>query len=218
MSWLPSFKSQSSAVAFRGFLIQGLWSAQQGCIAIRELLDSMSGRVLCCFFPLASRKSRITLSHENRWKLSVLVLFESILFPSRCSGGTAPLVICSDCYDNANIYSRTREYCPYTYITEEDPLDQTLPNLMVQMPKETYPAHTQHETSALDNVFGDRDMSVFLTSHDRISEKKIPSQQINGECVLFPPDILYFLVLLTFLVLPFIVGSLLILQTPQCVQ
>lgn len=29
-----------------------------------------------------------------------------------------------------------------------------------------------------------------------------------------PPDILYFLVLLTFLVLPFIVGSLLILQTP----
>uniref|UniRef100_A0A8C2U3X4 Leucine rich repeats and immunoglobulin like domains 2 n=1 Tax=Coturnix japonica TaxID=93934 RepID=A0A8C2U3X4_COTJA len=94
-------------------------------------------------------------------------------------GGTAPLVICSDCYDNANIYSRTREYCPYTYITEEDPLDQTLPNLMVQMPKETYPAHTQHETNALDNVFGDRDMSVFLTSHDRISEKKISSQQMN---------------------------------------
>lgn len=103
-----------------------------------------------------------------------------------CSGGTAPLVICSDCYDNANIYSRTREYCPYTYITEEDPLDPTLPNLMVQMPKETYPAHTQHETSALDNAYGDRDMSVFLTSHDRISEKKISSQQINGERVLFP--------------------------------
>ncbi|OXB56448.1 hypothetical protein ASZ78_004546 [Callipepla squamata] len=94
-------------------------------------------------------------------------------------GGTAPLVICSDCYDNANIYSRTREYCPYTYITEEDPLDQTLPNLMVQVPKETYAAHTQHESGALDNLLVDRDMSVFLTGHDRISEKKISSQQIN---------------------------------------
>ncbi|XP_067166792.1 leucine-rich repeats and immunoglobulin-like domains protein 2 isoform X3 [Apteryx mantelli] len=94
-------------------------------------------------------------------------------------GGTAPLVICSDCYDNANIYSRTREYCPYAYITEEDPLDQTLSNLMVQMPKEMYTAHTQHDTSALDNLIADRDMSVFLTNHDRISEKKISSQQIN---------------------------------------
>lgn len=94
-------------------------------------------------------------------------------------GGTAPLVICSDCYDNANIYSRTREYCPYAYISEEDPLDQTLPNLMVQMPKETYAARTQHEPSTLDNLLADRDMSVFLTNHDRISEKKISSQHIN---------------------------------------
>ncbi|NXS62138.1 LRIG2 protein, partial [Brachypteracias leptosomus] len=94
-------------------------------------------------------------------------------------GGAAPLVICSDCYDNANIYSRTREYCPYAYITEEDTLDPALPNLMVQMPKESYPARTQHETSALDNLLADRDMSVFLTNHDKISEKKVSSQQIN---------------------------------------
>ncbi|PKK22993.1 leucine-rich repeats and immunoglobulin-like domains 2 [Columba livia] len=94
-------------------------------------------------------------------------------------GAAAPLVICSDCYDNANIYSRTREYCPYAYITEEDALDPTLPNFMVQMPKEAYPARTQHETSALDNLLADRDMSVFLTNHDKISEKKISSQQIN---------------------------------------
>ncbi|XP_008946274.1 PREDICTED: leucine-rich repeats and immunoglobulin-like domains protein 2, partial [Merops nubicus] len=93
-------------------------------------------------------------------------------------GGAAPLVICSDCYDNANIYSRTREYCPYAYITEEDPLDPTLPNLMVQMPKETYTAHTQHETSTPDNLLADRDMTVFLANHDKISEKKI-SQHIN---------------------------------------
>lgn len=92
-------------------------------------------------------------------------------------GVAAPLVICSDCYDNANIYSRTREYCPYALITEEDPLDQTLPNLMVQMPKETYTARTQKESSALDNLLADRDVPVFLTNHDKKSDKKI-SQQI----------------------------------------
>ncbi|NWI71831.1 LRIG2 protein, partial [Todus mexicanus] len=96
-------------------------------------------------------------------------------------GGTAPLVICSDCYDNANIYSRTREYCPYAYITEEDALDPALPNLMVHVPKETFAARTQHETSALDNLLADRDVSVFLTNHDKINEKKVTSQQINGE-------------------------------------
>ncbi|XP_074706531.1 leucine-rich repeats and immunoglobulin-like domains protein 2 isoform X2 [Strix aluco] len=94
-------------------------------------------------------------------------------------GGAAPLVICSDCYDNANIYSRTREYCPYAYIAEEDPMDQALPSLMVQMPKETYAARAQHETSTLDNLLADRDMAVFLTNHDKITEKKISSQQIN---------------------------------------
>lgn len=115
-------------------------------------------------------------------------------------------MICSDCYDNANIYSRTREYCPYAYITEEDALDPTLPNFMVQMPKETYPARTQHETSALDNLLADRDMSVFLTNHDKISEKKISSQQINGECRLFP-FVLYSLLLLAVRVLPLAFGT-----------
>ncbi|RMB99337.1 hypothetical protein DUI87_24072 [Hirundo rustica rustica] len=95
-------------------------------------------------------------------------------------GGTGPLVICSDCYDNANIYSRTREYCPYAFIAEEDPLDQTLPNLMVQMPKEMYTARTQNEASALGNLLADRDVPVFLTNHDKKSDKKISSQQIIG--------------------------------------
>ena len=36
------------------------------------------------------------------------------------AGGPGPLVICSDCYDNANIYSRTREYCPYAYLGAEE--------------------------------------------------------------------------------------------------
>ncbi|XP_050810254.1 leucine-rich repeats and immunoglobulin-like domains protein 2 isoform X1 [Gopherus flavomarginatus] len=96
-------------------------------------------------------------------------------------GGTGPLVICSDCYDNANIYSRTREYCPYAYITEEDPLDHTLSSLMVQVPKETYPTDTQHEARILDNLIVDREMSAFLTHHDRINEKKLSSQQTNNE-------------------------------------
>ncbi|XP_068029432.1 leucine-rich repeats and immunoglobulin-like domains protein 2 isoform X3 [Anomalospiza imberbis] len=93
-------------------------------------------------------------------------------------GSAAPLVICSDCYDNANIYSRTREYCPYAFVTEEDPLDQTLPNLMVQMPKETYTACTQNETSALGNLLADRDVPVFLSNRDKKSDRKISSQQI----------------------------------------
>ncbi|KAI1231091.1 hypothetical protein IHE44_0008537 [Lamprotornis superbus] len=95
-------------------------------------------------------------------------------------GGAAPLVICSDCYDNANIFSRTREYCPYAFVTEEDSLDQTLPNLMVQMPKEVYTAHTENETSALGNLLADRDVPVFLTNHDKKNDKKISSQQIFG--------------------------------------
>lgn len=87
-------------------------------------------------------------------------------------GGAGPLVVCSDCYDNANIYSRTREYCPYAYITEDDPLDQTLSSLMVQMPKESYPACAQHEGTTLDGFSPGRDMSVFLTNHNRLHERK----------------------------------------------
>ncbi|CAI5777833.1 leucine-rich repeats and immunoglobulin-like domains protein 2 [Podarcis lilfordi] len=96
-------------------------------------------------------------------------------------GGTGPLVICSDCYDNANIYSRTREYCPYTYITEDDPLDQTLSSLMVQMSKEPYPVCPQHEAITLDSLSGDRDMSVFLNNQDRLHERKPCSQPCSSD-------------------------------------
>uniref|UniRef100_A0A8B9HPV4 Leucine-rich repeats and immunoglobulin-like domains 2 n=1 Tax=Astyanax mexicanus TaxID=7994 RepID=A0A8B9HPV4_ASTMX len=65
-------------------------------------------------------------------------------------GGTSPLVICSDCYDNANIYSRTREYCPYAYLGEGDTLAQD----------------TQHEDAALESLICQQDASAFLTGHD----------------------------------------------------
>ncbi|XP_072500484.1 leucine-rich repeats and immunoglobulin-like domains protein 2 isoform X2 [Notamacropus eugenii] len=98
-------------------------------------------------------------------------------------GGSGSRVICSDCYDNANIYSRTREYCPYAYITEEDGLDQTLSSLMVQIPQEACLAHPSPETSAVDTLMstGDRDMSGFLTNHDRINEKALVSTQMSSE-------------------------------------
>uniref|UniRef100_A0A3Q1JY28 Ig-like domain-containing protein n=1 Tax=Anabas testudineus TaxID=64144 RepID=A0A3Q1JY28_ANATE len=77
-------------------------------------------------------------------------------------GGAGPLVICSDCYDNANIYSRTREYCPYSYLEEDDPLDRTLPGL-----RESFSEHAQHQDSTLESIISNHDPSVFLTSHDK---------------------------------------------------
>uniref|UniRef100_A0A667X1R7 Leucine rich repeats and immunoglobulin like domains 2 n=1 Tax=Myripristis murdjan TaxID=586833 RepID=A0A667X1R7_9TELE len=92
-------------------------------------------------------------------------------------GGTGPLVICSDCYDNANIYSRTREYCPYAYLGEDDPLDKTLPGL-----KESFREHAQHEDTALESLLSNQDSSVFLTSHDkRLSSHTAPEHYANGE-------------------------------------
>uniref|UniRef100_A0A8C9S7W3 Leucine rich repeats and immunoglobulin like domains 2 n=1 Tax=Scleropages formosus TaxID=113540 RepID=A0A8C9S7W3_SCLFO len=74
-------------------------------------------------------------------------------------GGPGPLVICSDCYDNANIYSRTREYCPYAYLAEDDPLDGTLA---------TVGGHAQHEdTALLESLLTYQDTSIFLASHER---------------------------------------------------
>ncbi|XP_005542348.1 leucine-rich repeats and immunoglobulin-like domains protein 2 isoform X4 [Macaca thibetana thibetana] len=104
------------------------------------------------------------------------------------TGGTSTRVICSDCYDNANIYSRTREYCPYTYISEEDVLDQTLSSLMVQMPKETYLAHLPQDTTALESLISsaDGEPSAFPTNHERISEKKLPSTPMSGETLQRP--------------------------------
>uniref|UniRef100_A0A3Q0RY58 Leucine rich repeats and immunoglobulin like domains 2 n=1 Tax=Amphilophus citrinellus TaxID=61819 RepID=A0A3Q0RY58_AMPCI len=88
------------------------------------------------------------------------------LMPPHSNGyvhkGTDPLVICSDCYDNANIYSRTREYCPYAYLGEDDPLDKTLPGL-----KESLSEHAQHEDTALNSLISNQDSSIFLTSHDK---------------------------------------------------
>ncbi|XP_017335165.1 leucine-rich repeats and immunoglobulin-like domains protein 2 isoform X1 [Ictalurus punctatus] len=61
-----------------------------------------------------------------------------------CACGSAPLVICSDCYDNANIYSRTRDYCHYSYLSEEDALD-------AQLPRDTR-REGQHEDAALHDL------------------------------------------------------------------
>ncbi|XP_039105023.1 leucine-rich repeats and immunoglobulin-like domains protein 2 isoform X3 [Hyaena hyaena] len=98
-------------------------------------------------------------------------------------GGTGTRVICSDCYDNANIYSRTREYCPYTYIAEEDVLDHALSSLMVQMPKETYLAHASPDAPVLEGLVSsaDRELAAFPTNHERINEKKLPFTQMNSE-------------------------------------
>ncbi|XP_071993727.1 leucine-rich repeats and immunoglobulin-like domains protein 2 [Engystomops pustulosus] len=74
--------------------------------------------------------------------------------------GAGQLMICSDCYDNANIYSRTRDFCPYTYITEEDPMDHTLSNLIAPIPKDTFPHHSHDMTTSA------ADMSAFFTSYD----------------------------------------------------
>lgn len=95
------------------------------------------------------------------------------------SGGAVPLVICSDCYDNANIYSRTRDYCSYAYLGEDDPLDKTLPGL-----KESFSEHPQHEDPALESLITNRDSSIFLTSHDkRLSSHTPPEHYANGKPV-----------------------------------
>lgn len=87
------------------------------------------------------------------------------IFPS---GGTGPLLICSDCYDNANIYSRTREYCPYAYLADDEPLERGLSGIVAQLTKEPYGGgHTQHEGTALESLVSQQDTSVFLASHDK---------------------------------------------------
>ena len=94
-------------------------------------------------------------------------------------------MICSDCYDNANIYSRTRDYCPYAYLGEDDPLDKTLPGL-----KEGFGEHAQHEDTALESLISNQDSSVFLTSHDkRLSSHTPPEHYANGETEEQTPDL-----------------------------
>ncbi|XP_045059452.2 leucine-rich repeats and immunoglobulin-like domains protein 2 isoform X3 [Desmodus rotundus] len=98
-------------------------------------------------------------------------------------GGTATRVICSDCYDNANIYSRTREHCPYTYIAEEDVLDQTLSSLMVQMPKETYLARPSQDAATLESLVlpAGGALPAFAPSPEKIGEEKPSSARMSGE-------------------------------------
>ncbi|OCT94651.1 leucine-rich repeats and immunoglobulin-like domains protein 2 isoform X1 [Xenopus laevis] len=103
----------------------------------------------------------IPFSHNMQGKMPHLYSSHGTVHPTDTREGlpipaAAPLMICSDCYDNANIYSRTREFCPYTYITEED---QILSSIVAQIPKETL---YQHE------VLSKRDMCASLTSHERL--------------------------------------------------
>ncbi|XP_017553323.1 leucine-rich repeats and immunoglobulin-like domains protein 2 [Pygocentrus nattereri] len=82
------------------------------------------------------------------------------------NGGTSPLVICSDCYDNANIYSRTREYCPYAYLGEDDALAAQLPQDTVCDRRVEREQHSQHEDAALESLICQHDASAFLASHE----------------------------------------------------
>ncbi|XP_053724937.1 leucine-rich repeats and immunoglobulin-like domains protein 2 [Synchiropus splendidus] len=86
------------------------------------------------------------------------------------TSGAGQLVICSDCYDNANIYSRTREYCPYDFYGEDDSLDKTLPGL-----KENFSA--PHEDAPLESFISNRDpASAFLSSHDKRASSHAPPE------------------------------------------
>lgn len=92
-------------------------------------------------------------------------------------GGASPLVICSDCYDNANIYSRTREYCPYSYLEDDDPLDKTLP-----VPKDGFNEHAHPKDSTLESLISNQNPSIFLTSHEKRLSSHTPLEHYaNGE-------------------------------------
>ncbi|XP_028302210.1 leucine-rich repeats and immunoglobulin-like domains protein 2 [Gouania willdenowi] len=91
------------------------------------------------------------------------------------AGGAGSLVICSDCYDNANIYSRTREYCPYSYLGEDELLDKTVDGL-----RESVNDHLQQQDAALENLLSKHDSSVFPPSHDkRLSNHTPPEPHSN---------------------------------------
>ncbi|KAK1796464.1 hypothetical protein P4O66_009511, partial [Electrophorus voltai] len=78
------------------------------------------------------------------------------------TGGAGSLVICSDCYDNGNIYSRTRDYCPYAYLEEEGDV------LASQQPRDTpgWAEGMQHCDAAVDSQFTQQDAVAFLTRHE----------------------------------------------------
>lgn len=89
------------------------------------------------------------------------------------NGGPGPLVICSDCYDNANIYSRTREYCPYAYLTEDDSLVSQISRDGHQSSHQERDQHTEHADAALESFISQQNASVFLTNH----EPRLPASQ-----------------------------------------
>lgn len=79
--------------------------------------------------------------------------------PGGQTAGPGPLVICSDCYDNANIYSRTREYCQYAYLGENDAVDKSH--------KSGFAGHPQQDDSVLESLISNQYSSGFLTSNDK---------------------------------------------------
>lgn len=94
------------------------------------------------------------------------------MFTLSSPGAAGPLVICSDCYDNANIYSRTREYCPYAYLGEDDPLDK----------KDAFSEHGQRGDATLESFISNHIPSNFLASHEERFSSHPPSEHYaNGE-------------------------------------
>ncbi|GAA6073038.1 leucine-rich repeats and immunoglobulin-like domains protein 2 isoform X3, partial [Tachysurus ichikawai] len=84
------------------------------------------------------------------------------------NGGKAPLVICSDCYDNANIYSRTRDYCHYSYLSEDDALD-------AQLPRDPGREGQHEDTTLHDLITPDTQETQHHVLH-HYSSKDIPSR------------------------------------------
>ncbi|XP_033822115.1 leucine-rich repeats and immunoglobulin-like domains protein 2 isoform X1 [Periophthalmus magnuspinnatus] len=82
------------------------------------------------------------------------------------TAGAAPLVICSDCYDNANIYSRTREYCQYAYLGEDAAMDKGL--------KTGLSEHVQQDDAVLENFISNQYNCGILTSHDKSLSNHAP--------------------------------------------
>ncbi|XP_030632537.1 leucine-rich repeats and immunoglobulin-like domains protein 2 [Chanos chanos] len=80
--------------------------------------------------------------------------------------GTGSLLICSDCYDNANIYSRTREYCPYAYLAEDDPVDKNMSGLATHL-HAPHASHGSHEDTTLERLLSQQDTSAFLSKHEK---------------------------------------------------
>uniref|UniRef100_A0AAV2M781 Ig-like domain-containing protein n=1 Tax=Knipowitschia caucasica TaxID=637954 RepID=A0AAV2M781_KNICA len=88
------------------------------------------------------------------------------------TAGAAPLVIYSDCYDNANIYSRTREYCQYGYLGEDDAMDRGL--------KMSLTEHAQQDNAVMENLFSNRCSCCVLSSNDKsCNSHSLPDKNIH---------------------------------------